>query len=124
MTHTINGVGTHLCGVRRIKKEEADNWVDNFPFVPNRSIYDYLIGTESVVFLFIPILPLKTVVFYHPYDSGAAYQVIYHPPKGKATVYWEHVKTSLSFYIVPLAILVYTIESIIKKILRVPTDDN
>ncbi len=116
MTSTVNGIGTHLCGVRLLKKEEADSWAENFPYMPNRSIYDYYIGTEAFVFFFIPIMPLKTYVFYYIKSQEGAWQVIYYPPSGKEDIYWEHVKTSLSFYIFPVILISWIIWAIISNI--------
>jgi len=117
MTFTINGIGTRLCGARRIKKEEAEKWADNFPYSLNRTIYDYMVATEAFVFLFIPILPLRTYVYYYT-ETGAqnGYRIIYCPPHGKEAIYWNHVKSSLSFFIAPTLLLLLILIYISKTI--------
>ena len=67
---------------------------------------NYKIATESFVFLFLPLFPLKTFV-YADLNSGGYIPLFY--PKGEGKVYWEHVKSSWSFYIAPAIVIILLI---------------
>ena len=113
MTYTINGVGTQICGRRELTKEEIEKWSENLPYRPHVTVNDYYIGTEAFVFFFIPIIPLKTFVHYYQSQkkflgSETHYLICYYPA-GEDKVYWEHVKSSFSFYIAPIGILILLI---------------
>jgi hypothetical protein len=107
MTGTVNGIGTHLSGVRDLTDEEIKKWAEKIPYIPNVRVQDYKIATESFVLLFLPIIPIKTYIFYY-LDKGlinSQYRIVYYP-SGEETVYWEHVKKSPIFYISPAIILI------------------
>ena len=116
MTHTINGIGTRICGERPLTKEEIDKWSENFPFVPGQSLSNYYIGTESLVIIF-PILPLKTYIFCYTQKgfTRSTYQIVYYPPSGKAEIYWPHVKSSASFYVFPVILILAFIWMLIPR---------
>lgn len=106
MTTTVNGIGTALCGQRRLTDEELKQWSKHFPYIPHVDMRNFQIATEAFVFIFIPIIPLKTFVFYYT-ESGfmnSKYRILYYPA-GEDRVYWPHVKTSFSFYILPALIV-------------------
>jgi len=109
MPHTINGIGTSICGERKLTQEEIYAWAKYFPQIPDRTISQYLIGTESVVCL-LPLLPLKTYVFCYTDKqfSSNKYQILFYPG-GEGHVYWKHVKSSVIFYSVPITISIYVI---------------
>jgi hypothetical protein len=109
MPHTINGIGTAICGERKLTQEEFDRWIKYFTYVPNHTISEYRIGTESVVIL-LPLLPLKTYVFCYTDKQGSSknYQIIYYPG-GEGKIYWEHVKSSIIFYAFPVTMGIYVI---------------
>ena len=104
MTGTVNGIGTHLSGERSLTSKEFNKWAEHFPYNPYIKPKDYKIATESVVIFFLPIIPLKTIVYYYTSKQGmeSQYRIIYEPANGG--VYWEHVKTSVSYYITPVVI--------------------
>jgi len=109
MTSTVNGIGTHLSGERKLTDEEFNKWSENFPYNPNITKDDYRIATESFVILLIPIIPLKTFVYYYiKRGFQSHYRIIFHPA-GEGKIYWEHVKKGWVFYIAPIliAILVF-----------------
>lgn len=117
MTSTINGVGTRLSAERNLTDEEIKKWSPHFPFNPHRDVHQYRIATESFVFLFIPLIPLKTFVFYYMNQGfmNSRYAIIYYPA-GEGKVYWEHVKKSWQFYIAPVLITIIVIWSIISSL--------
>lgn len=106
MPYSVNGIGTRICGERLLTKQEINLWGENFPFFPGRSLSEYYIGTEAVTIIF-PIFPLKTIVYCYTQKgfTQSTYQIIYFPPNGVEGIYWPHVKTSLSFYILPLIVI-------------------
>ncbi len=111
MPKTFNGIGTSVCGERKLTKEEIGAWKKHFPYLPDHTSSDYLIGTESIVALF-PFLPIKTHVYYYLKQdlrpvgvSSSQYQILYYPA-GEGKIYWKHVKSSLEFYEFPIFITV------------------
>jgi hypothetical protein len=109
MTHTVNGIGTHLSGERLLTDEEIKEWAEQIPYNPRRTLRDYRIATESFVVVFLPIIPLRTFVFHY---TGQDQYVIDFFPTGKESVYWKHVKSSPGFYILPILIVLFTLYSI------------
>ena len=107
MTGTINGIGTHLSGERKLTDKEFKKWSKHFPYNPYVKKEDYRIATESFVIFFIPIIPLRTFVYYYLRKGimHSRYRIIYYPA-GKGKVYWDHVGESWVFYIGP-TILVF-----------------
>lgn len=95
MTYTLNGIGTGIRGTRQLTDAEFKEWSEHFPYATHLTKQHYFIGTEAFVVLFVPIIPLKTFVFY--YIDGKRYRIVYYPA-GEGKVYWEHVKGSPSFY--------------------------
>jgi len=108
MTFTLNGCGTNLSGSRYLNDEELSTWGSEIEDVYNISAEACKIATISNVFLWIPIIPLRTIVYYdvpreHWY-SDDKYVILFYPGKFKL-VYWKHVKSSMSFYILPFIIM-------------------
>lgn len=106
MTSTVNGCGTALCGERPLNAEELVQWSEKLPYHPGLSAKDYRIATESIVFFLLPVFPLRTIVYYYTEKSlmKGKYVVVY-APAGEDGVYWEHVKKSSIFYILPALII-------------------
>jgi hypothetical protein len=133
MTSTFNGFGTRLCGKRNLTYEEYTEHRDHLPYDFNDVVYK--IATEAFVALFIPIVPLNTIIYVdvkEAYDkntkrrtevldnsslnmtdlqiwSTRKYQICstYH-------VNWNHVRHSLSFYIFPLLVLLFLLNSLLR----------
>ena len=106
MTSTINGIGTHLSGGRKITAEELVRWSEHLPIKPYVSHPEFYIATESFVLLFLPLFPIKTFVYYNIENSvwsGDKYIICYHP-SGENQIYWGHVKDSYVFYVMPAII--------------------
>lgn len=106
---TINGIGTHLSGERQLTREEFDEWKFNFPFIENAVFENYRIATESLVFLYIPIIPFKTLVYYNVSDGilEKEYIPLFKPNGDK--IYWKHVEDSFTFYLFPLIVACYLV---------------
>jgi hypothetical protein len=105
MTFTLNGCGTHLIGARQLTSVEFDKWSIDLPVKPYKPHPQFYIGTETIVLLFLPVIPLKTFVYYHT-DSNH-YVPCFYPSGGG--VYWPHVKNRWEFYIIPGIFLIYFI---------------
>ncbi|TAL47887.1 hypothetical protein EPN87_01930 [archaeon] len=106
MTYTMNGIGTHLSGERKLTDEEYRKWAKDIPHVPGVTKDNLRIATESLVIGFLPVIPLKTFVYYYTQKSfwhGTKYLPLYYPA-GKGKVYWEHVKKSIVFYLSPFLV--------------------
>jgi|GEM_PF-2953029 len=119
MTFTLNGCGTRLCGTRPLNEKEIKQWEENFPFHPQIRLQDYRLTTESFCLLWVPIIPLHTYVI--RYVSDENYQIIYSP-FGEGKISWEHVKSSLSFWIAPVLIILFILFSLFAPLL--PSDFN
>ena len=76
MTHTINGIGTSLSGERAITQNELNAWWGNLPIKPYAAVPQFHIATESFVFFFIPIFPIKTFVYFY---NGDKYYTCFYP---------------------------------------------
>ena len=60
MTFTLNGIGTRLVGKRALTEQEYYRYNDKCPYK-----YDevkYWIATKAFVILFIPVIPLDTII--------------------------------------------------------------
>lgn len=108
----INGIGTKLSGIKYLSREWSSNLDIYFPDV--RSIYPiecrYIIGTTSFAVLFIPLIPIETAVYLEiPHKSVFLNEYSYlkiYSPCGDNKICWEHVKSSIGFYIWPMLILI------------------
>lgn len=108
----LNGIGTNLSGEKYISEEWCLQLDTQLPQI--RSNYpnsNYIIGTTSIVFLFIPLIPLETSIYLKIKHKSIflntySYLKIYSPC-GDNKVCWEHVKSSIGFYIWPMLILIY-----------------
>jgi hypothetical protein len=106
MTSTVNGIGTHLSGQRQLTPQEVKKWGEKIPYIPGLKQSQLYIATKSFVLLFLPIIPLETVVYYY-LSSGwneTTYRQVFYPA-GEGSVYWEHVKNSWVFWLTPAIIL-------------------
>ena len=115
MTYSINSIGTRLSGKRKLSTDEIE--IFRSTIEPNldhtESKYrvlmeDCKISTVSFCALYIPIIPLYTIIIYDgdgddswPSDT---YIILHYPGKYKL-VYWNHVLKSFIFYIFPLFII-------------------
>lgn len=124
MTYTINGIGTRLCGSRELTQEEYNEHVNDLPYRYDEIVYR--IATKAFVVLFLPICPLETIIYANvkkAKDSSGTWAEIpelrinefkwidtdryfiyqtYH-------VNWDHVKHSVSFYIMPTLLILWYI---------------
>jgi len=118
MTSTVNGIGTHLSGERKITNDELLRWSEFLPIKPYTPHPQFYIATESFVFLFLPLFPIKTFVYF--YVEKQAFEnkyIISYYPAGEGKIYWEHVKNSYVFYIVPAIVFALFINYLIGSIL-------
>ena len=108
MTYTLNGIGTRLVGERKLTKEEITKWKNRFPQCDADVSY-FNIATECFVFFYVPIIPLKTIIYYYTQKNfkGSQYMIVCRPP-GK-WVNWNHILKSPGFYILPIVILVIVV---------------
>ncbi len=117
MTFTFNGIGTSLFGDRWIneiefysisKNKDFKEIISSLPIETEEDLYRFRIATKSFCIFFIPIIPLETFIYYSPkvkwYESEK-YIPLFHTT-GKKGVDWSHVKSSWSFYLLPIIILV------------------
>ena len=116
MTFTLNGVGTRISGGRALSDTELRKWSSKLPQTPEFRGVTYYIGTESLVFIYFPVIPLKSYVYCYVqskwYESSKYLQLF--NPAGKG-VYWPHVKGSWSFYVWP-AIFIFLLASFIFRL--------
>lgn len=107
MVYNLYGIGTNLSAEREITNEELVRWSEYLPIKPYTPTHKFYIATESFVFLFFPIFPIKTFVYYYIEDAWwkdeKKYIICYYPV-GEGEIYWEHVKNSTVFYIIPAII--------------------
>lgn len=115
MTHTINGIGTHLSGARAITQKELNAWWSSLPIKPYAAIPQFYIATESFVFFFIPIFPIKT--FVHFYNGDKYYTCFY--PSGEGKIYWSHVKETYSFYIFPAIVTILFLNYLLSNLITI-----
>lgn len=101
---TINGIGTRLCGVRKLNEKELNKWSKHFPYIPHVKVTEYNIAAESFVIFWLPIIPLRTRIFFYTNEGAfnSQYVVVYSPKK----IYWPHIKTSPVFYAGPFVVLI------------------
>ncbi|KAB2942391.1 MAG: hypothetical protein MPEBLZ_04466 [Candidatus Methanoperedens nitroreducens] len=104
MTYNVNGIGTNLSGERKITVEELVRWSEYLPIKPYTRHPEFYIATESFVVLFLPIIPIETFVHYYPEEESGHKYIISYYPVGEGKIYWEHIKSSYVFYIVPAII--------------------
>lgn len=115
MTYTVNGIGTHLSGKRKLNTYEINMFrsivepqLDYTGSKYRISMEDCKIATVSFCALFIPIIPLYTIIIYDGDDDDSwicdNYIILHRPGKYKL-VYWDHVLKSFIFYIFPLFII-------------------
>ena len=102
MTHTVNGIGTHLSGSEELTEEEFNEWGEKLPYIHGLTKSQLRIATKSFVIIFLPIIPLETVVYYL---LGDKYIEVFYPA-GKGKVYWKHVSNNFIFYLAPLLLLI------------------
>jgi hypothetical protein len=98
VTYMINGIGTRICGSRDLTKSEYIQHID-------RMEYEYgevrhKIGTVAFCVLFIPIIPIETII----YTDVSSNKYISFCTYG---VNWQLVKTSMAFYIFPLLLIAW-----------------
>ena len=118
MTGTVNGIGTHLSGERNLTESEIKKWAHHLPYNRFVKVHDYKIATESFVILWLPLIPLKTEVYYVLNDGvmNKRYQVVFYPT-GEESVYWDHVKNSPIFYILPIGVVILILWAIVSSII-------
>lgn len=110
MTSTINGIGTHLSGGRELTEEEYKLWGEKLPFIPGLNKKYLRIATKSFVVLFLPLIPLETIIYY--YTDNSHYREIFYPA-GKDKVYWSFVFNSPLFYTAYFLLLILLIWALI-----------
>ncbi len=108
MTSTVNGIGTHLSGSRELTEEELNEWGEKLPYIHGLTRNQLKIATKSFVLLFLPVIPLETVIYY---CLGDKYIEAFYPA-GKDKVYWKHVFNHPLFYVAPFLLLIIVILSI------------
>lgn len=115
MTNTVNGIGTYLSGERNITDEELIHWSENLPIKPYTPSPQFYMATKSFVILFLPLIPIKTFVYY--YTGRESQYIICHYPAGEGKIYWKHVMETYSFYVFPAIVTLLLINSLISTLL-------
>jgi len=112
MTFSINGIGTSLVGTRWLnemefyeisKNKDFKEIIKELPIEKEEDLYRFQIATESFCIFFIPIIPLKTFIYYSPrvkWHQSDKYIPLFYP-NSKEKVSWEHVRKSWRFYLGP-----------------------
>lgn len=125
MTFRINGFGTGLAGKRNITSEEFKQLKKN---KYSKAILNHLvikdsknlkIATESFFIIFIPIIPIKSFVYYDP-NPDAWVSRSYTPligTGGDGVIDWDHVFDTWTFFIAPAVIIFMLLSSIVSSII-------
>jgi hypothetical protein len=122
MTTTINTVGTHMFGTRHLTVEEYNEHIDDLPYEYDDVLYK--ISTIGFCVLYIPIFPIETIIFADVVKNVSGEEIL-EPcivdkrvplyETGEYTLFstyhvnWKHVKSSVSFYILPIIIFLWLI---------------
>ena len=106
---TFNSIWTKLCGERNLTVQEYEDHKDQLPYDFND--VQYKIATNAIVVLYLPVLPVETLIYIDTDKSkwGSKQYIVF----GTYHVNWDHVKHSISFYVVPILILIYFLSCII-----------